>query len=99
LRIAFHEWADMFHDVCRAPGWHNKLRYVFGNPGWRHQPSMATTHEAIVVESAGAARAKINPGQDLTARILAGDRAAEEELCNAYRASDSGICCCTHPRS
>jgi sterol desaturase/sphingolipid hydroxylase (fatty acid hydroxylase superfamily) len=64
LWIAFHEWADMFHDVCRAPGWYNKLRYVFGNPGWRHQPTMATTHEAFVVESAGAGSAKINPGQD-----------------------------------
>ena len=33
----------------------------------------------------GTVRAKIDSGQDLAARILAGDRDAEEELCNAYR--------------
>lgn len=36
VRIAFHEWADILHDVRQAPGWSNKLRYVFGRPGWRH---------------------------------------------------------------
>ena len=37
VRIAFHEWVEMFRDAWRAPGWGNKLRYIFGNPGWRHQ--------------------------------------------------------------
>jgi len=41
VRIAFHEWVDMFRDAWRAPGWDNKLRYVFGNPGWRHEESPA----------------------------------------------------------
>ncbi|HVP45692.1 MAG TPA: sterol desaturase family protein [Bryobacteraceae bacterium] len=36
VRIAFHEWVQMFRDVWSAPGWGNKLRYIFGNPGWRH---------------------------------------------------------------
>jgi len=36
IRIAFHEWVQMFRDVWSAPGWGNKLRYIFGNPGWRH---------------------------------------------------------------
>src|SRR5215469_6841857 len=36
VRIAFHEWIQMFVDAWSAPGWTNKLRYVFGNPGWRH---------------------------------------------------------------
>ena len=36
LRIAFHEWIDMFRDAWKAPGWRNKLRYVFGSPGWHH---------------------------------------------------------------
>jgi len=39
VRIAFQEWAEMFRDAWRAPGWNNKLRYVFGNPGWRHERS------------------------------------------------------------
>ena len=36
VRIAFHEWAHMFRDAWTAPGWPNKLLYIFGNPGWRH---------------------------------------------------------------
>jgi sterol desaturase/sphingolipid hydroxylase (fatty acid hydroxylase superfamily) len=36
VRIAFHEWADLWRDVRSAPGVRNKLRYVFGRPGWRH---------------------------------------------------------------
>jgi sterol desaturase/sphingolipid hydroxylase (fatty acid hydroxylase superfamily) len=34
VRIAFHEWADMWRDVQNAPSWRNKFLYVFGNPGW-----------------------------------------------------------------
>ncbi|HEV2112717.1 MAG TPA: sterol desaturase family protein [Terriglobales bacterium] len=37
LRVAFHEWLDIFRDVRRTPGWRNKLRYVFGPPGWKHE--------------------------------------------------------------
>lgn len=37
VRIAFHEWADMFRDAWRAPGWRNKFLYVFGSPGWRQE--------------------------------------------------------------
>ena len=36
VRIAFHEWADLWHDVRQAPGWRNKLGYIFRHPGWRH---------------------------------------------------------------
>jgi len=36
VRIAFPEWVDIVRDVQRAPGWRNKLRYVFGRPGWAH---------------------------------------------------------------
>jgi sterol desaturase/sphingolipid hydroxylase (fatty acid hydroxylase superfamily) len=36
VRVAFHEWADMWRDVRGASGFRNKLRYVFGRPGWRH---------------------------------------------------------------
>ena len=35
VRIAFHEWADMWRDVQNAPSWRNRFLYVFGNPGWR----------------------------------------------------------------
>jgi sterol desaturase/sphingolipid hydroxylase (fatty acid hydroxylase superfamily) len=46
VRIAFHEWVDLFRDAWRAPGWANKLRYVFGNPGWRHEPAPGPTFGA-----------------------------------------------------
>ena len=42
VRIAFEEWIDMFRDVWRAPGWNNKLRYLLGNPGWRHEEQGAS---------------------------------------------------------
>ena len=37
FRIAFHEWLDIARDVRRAPGLGNKLRYIFGRPGWSHE--------------------------------------------------------------
>jgi sterol desaturase/sphingolipid hydroxylase (fatty acid hydroxylase superfamily) len=33
VRIAFHEWFDMFRDAWLVPGWRNKFLCVFGNPG------------------------------------------------------------------
>jgi sterol desaturase/sphingolipid hydroxylase (fatty acid hydroxylase superfamily) len=52
VRIAFHEWADMARDVRLAPGWRNKLRYVFGRPGWRHDdPGQGRTQAAAVASS------------------------------------------------
>ncbi len=33
LRIAFHEWIDIWNDVRRAPTWRMKLQSVFGRPG------------------------------------------------------------------
>ena len=46
VRIAFHEWVDLFRGAWRAPGWANKLRYVFGNPGWPHEPGPGPTFGA-----------------------------------------------------
>jgi hypothetical protein len=37
LRIAFHEWVDIWNDVRHAPTWTMKLRYVFGRPGWKEE--------------------------------------------------------------
>jgi sterol desaturase/sphingolipid hydroxylase (fatty acid hydroxylase superfamily) len=33
LRIAFHEWADIWRDVRQASGWRTRLRSIFGRPG------------------------------------------------------------------
>ena len=39
LRIAFHEWIDIWNDVRKADTWRLKLRYVFGRPGWKEEQS------------------------------------------------------------
>jgi hypothetical protein len=39
LRIAFHEWIDIWNDVWHADTWRLKLRYVFGRPGWKEEQS------------------------------------------------------------
>jgi sterol desaturase/sphingolipid hydroxylase (fatty acid hydroxylase superfamily) len=37
VRIAFHEWADIFRDVLTAKSWKERWNYVFGRPGWRYE--------------------------------------------------------------
>ena len=34
LKATFHEWASMFADAARVPGWRDKLRALFGPPEW-----------------------------------------------------------------
>src|SRR5882762_252528 len=46
VRIAFHEWAEIGRDVREAPGWRNKLRHVFGHPGWRHDACSGLASES-----------------------------------------------------
>ncbi len=43
VRIAFHEWVDMFRDLARAPSLRAALGYLFGPPGWSHDGSRMTT--------------------------------------------------------
>ncbi|GAA4451086.1 sterol desaturase family protein [Nibrella saemangeumensis] len=45
VRIAFHEWADMLHDVRHAGSLRNALGYLFGPPGWSHDGSRKTTRQ------------------------------------------------------
>jgi sterol desaturase/sphingolipid hydroxylase (fatty acid hydroxylase superfamily) len=33
LRIAFHEWANLGRDLCKAKGWRAKISTLFGPPG------------------------------------------------------------------
>ncbi len=47
--IAFHEWVDIARDVRRAPGLGNKLRYIFGRPGWSHEPDATVPPAAAAV--------------------------------------------------
>jgi sterol desaturase/sphingolipid hydroxylase (fatty acid hydroxylase superfamily) len=34
-KVAFHEWAAVWHDVKNAEGWRERLGYAFGGPAWR----------------------------------------------------------------
>ncbi|HEU4414653.1 MAG TPA: hypothetical protein VFT65_07700, partial [Candidatus Angelobacter sp.] len=47
LRIAFHEWIDIWHDVRTAPTWRLKLRYIFGRPGWKAEQQQAQSSSAL----------------------------------------------------
>jgi len=35
IRIVFHEWLAMAHDLHAAATWRERARYAFGPPGWR----------------------------------------------------------------
>ena len=42
VNVLFHEWKALLHDVKRAPGIGNKLKYLFNPPGWSHDGSTQT---------------------------------------------------------
>lgn len=35
MRVAFHEWTAIGHDVRHASGWRERVGYAFGPPGWQ----------------------------------------------------------------
>ncbi|MET7424659.1 sterol desaturase family protein [Dactylosporangium sp. NPDC005555] len=35
LRVATHEYRDIWRDVRTAAGWRDRVRFVFGRPGWQ----------------------------------------------------------------
>jgi sterol desaturase/sphingolipid hydroxylase (fatty acid hydroxylase superfamily) len=43
VKIVFHEWEAMWHDVKHAPNLRAKLMYIFGPPGWSHDGSRLTS--------------------------------------------------------
>jgi sterol desaturase/sphingolipid hydroxylase (fatty acid hydroxylase superfamily) len=45
LRIAFHEWHALLHDVARAPRLTDKLRYLFAPPGYSHDGRSLTAKQ------------------------------------------------------
>lgn len=48
LRIAFHEWSDMWKDFRQAGSLANRLRVVFGRPGWKDERSRNSPAPAAV---------------------------------------------------
>ncbi|MEO8702868.1 MAG: sterol desaturase family protein [Kofleriaceae bacterium] len=45
LRIGFHEFAAIAHDVVRAPSLRARLGYLFAPPGWSHDGSTKTAQQ------------------------------------------------------
>jgi len=43
IRVAFHEYADLMHDVRRTRGWRTRAALVLKGPGWRpaEQPELS----------------------------------------------------------
>jgi hypothetical protein len=37
VKIAFHEYVDIAHDVWRAKTWRERWHRAFGHPGWPNQ--------------------------------------------------------------
>lgn len=52
VKIAFHEWGDMFRDVWSAPTFSARLRYIFGSPGWSHDGRKLTVKQMRAAEAA-----------------------------------------------
>jgi sterol desaturase/sphingolipid hydroxylase (fatty acid hydroxylase superfamily) len=45
MRILLHEYDSIWSDIKKAPGWKNKLKYVFSEPGWSHDNSRLTAKQ------------------------------------------------------
>lgn len=45
LKIASHEYINLWNDVKRAPGFKNKIKYIFMPPGWSHDGSTKTSND------------------------------------------------------
>ncbi len=45
FKIATHDYIKMVQDVRKAPGFRNKLGYIFGPPGWSHDGSTQTAKQ------------------------------------------------------
>ena len=45
IRVAFHDWSEMFRQVATAGGWSDALGYVFRPPGWSADGSTLTADE------------------------------------------------------
>jgi len=51
LNLIFHEWKNILKDLKKPVGWRNKLRYLFGAPGWSHDGSSLTSRQMRAKEA------------------------------------------------
>ncbi len=52
-KIVFHEWQAIGQDVRQKISWRDRLRYIFGPPGWSHDGSRQTSDELRELEQDG----------------------------------------------
>jgi sterol desaturase/sphingolipid hydroxylase (fatty acid hydroxylase superfamily) len=45
LKVVFHEWINIFHDLKKPSSFKAKLMYIFGPPGWSHDGSKKTSRQ------------------------------------------------------
>jgi sterol desaturase/sphingolipid hydroxylase (fatty acid hydroxylase superfamily) len=62
LWAAFHEWIGIARDLWTAPGWRNKLDYVWREPGWSHDGTRETSDTIRAKWRAAQARAVADVG-------------------------------------
>lgn len=43
ITMVFHEWKNIFNDLKKPTSFKNKLKYIFGPPGWSHDGSTKTS--------------------------------------------------------
>lgn len=59
IRIAFHEWAAMIHDLVAARSVREGMGIVFGPPGWRADGSGPTSKRIRAAGNPAAAEAGV----------------------------------------
>lgn len=52
LNLIFHEWRNIANDLNKSPRWTDRLKYVFGPPGWSHDGSTLTSDQLREKEAA-----------------------------------------------
>ena len=52
FNLIFHEWRNIGRDMGKSPRWIDRLRYVFGAPGWSHDGSTLTSDQLREKEAA-----------------------------------------------
>ncbi|MDQ3046443.1 MAG: sterol desaturase family protein [Bacteroidota bacterium] len=45
VKLVFHEWINLFHDLRKPSSLKDKFMYVFGPPGWSHDGSKKTAKQ------------------------------------------------------
>jgi sterol desaturase/sphingolipid hydroxylase (fatty acid hydroxylase superfamily) len=45
VKVAFHEWRNIWNDLRKPISWKARIGYLFGPPGWSHDGSRKTSEQ------------------------------------------------------